>query len=223
MGRIRMKQRGFVNLLLVVSIMAITAAVTVGVVWLAGGQRGYFSKNTTPYMPRSIAVKTYQSKDGTMEFQYPPKLTVAESKGKISIRHLVYFNHIDPCDLKDGTRKLSTIEDFFVSIEFTTAKDMSDFSHFLPAERPDSEYVSRGDLKGFLVYNGVEGCGEDVYYFPISTTNKILRVTNFHPAEFNEAGTSEAKKYRELPAAILPEEREKILGEILSSFKFLKQ
>jgi len=46
-----MKRRGFVNLLLVIGITAITAAATVGGVWLLGRERGYFSQGGGQYMP----------------------------------------------------------------------------------------------------------------------------------------------------------------------------
>ena len=214
-----MKRRGFVNLLLVIGITAITAAATVGGVWLLGRERGYFSQGGGQYMPRSIVIKTHQSKSGAVEFQYPSRLAVSEEKGKIFIRHSAHFNHVDPCDLKDGTRKLSTIDDFFVSVELVAVKEASELSSvFAAAGRSNAEDVVFGNLEGFRVYSGSHGCGHTVYYFP-APPDKVLVVENWPAAEFERAATADVQKYRELPAVILPEEREKILHAILSSLK----
>ena len=150
--------------------------------------------------------RSYRSKSGAIEFTYPSKLKVTESKGVISIRHSVPFDHMDPCDLARGKRRLKNIEDFDVEMRIVVFPDL----------RSTKERITLGTHKDIVrIESGVEGCGTVTYFISVGTKIE-LAIKAYWVAEFST--TSEAV-YRLVPDIIIPEEHEKILHEIIASIR----
>lgn len=72
-------------------------------------------------------------------------------------------------------------------------------------------------LIGYKVTSGVEGCGRDNFYFPMSE-QQTLFINRPFISEFSSIVT-DGQKYLNLEGVIKPEEADKIFNNILSSIK----
>lgn len=174
-------------------------------------------------------VKTYRG--SSFEFQYPFNLNLYSQEKTIRLTHSVPYRHTDPCDMRDGAKPLDEITDFDVSIEYFN-KNLGDTARSIIPQQLIADYIKGnsfritpgvvdeykiGNLKGYKITNGVEGCGVYNYYIPLST-NKTLYISRSFVPEFNAINT-EYQKYLSVPGIIPPEQEENIFNSILSSFK----
>ncbi len=72
-------------------------------------------------------------------------------------------------------------------------------------------------LIGYRVTSGVEGCGRDNFYFPMSA-EQTLFINRPFVSEFSPI-VSDGQKYLSLDGVIKPEEADKIFNDLLSSIK----
>ena len=81
------------------------------------------------------------------------------------------------------------------------------------------DVINIGSLEGYRITQGVEGCGEYTYYFPI-TTEVTLVVVRYFITELNPI-TVDYEKFLNLPDVISPIKEEKLFNQILSTFQLL--
>lgn len=163
-------------------------------------------------------LKTYS--DSSLSFEYPSLLSVKKEGEVIKLAHSVAYKHPNPCDFKGDAPPLERLSDFDVSI-LVVDKSVKDYIQ--SGGWPNREYVLEnpyklGDFQGYRITPGIEGCGQDLYYFVISP-NKTLVITRPLIAEFNSIN-AEYQKYLSLPGIITPTQAEDIFTKILSTLKF---
>ena len=112
---------------------------------------------------------------------------------------------------------LDRFTDFGVSIKIVNQNLKT---YLQSSSYPSWDYVSKnifkfGSWDGYRVTQGLEGCGSDVYYFPVSK-NKSLIISRSLIPEFTTAPDTNVQR---LPGIITPYQNEKIFAEILSSLK----
>lgn len=184
----------------------------------------------TPTIIKDENLKTF--KLGELEFSYPDKLILSESKDWVFLSHTLNKKHINSCDLKDGL-EINSASDFGVSFSLKN----SDLKSLIKEDNhPDMlKYIFKGDsiilekdsfvskykigvLDGYKISTGVEGCGDSTYYFPISTNETLVVKRNFY-LETLQVGREELVN---MPGFISENQEEQIFKDILSSIKGLK-
>jgi hypothetical protein len=76
---------------------------------------------------------------------------------------------------------------------------------------------SAGQLKGFAIYEGVEGCGHTIYYFPLSN-NRVLVVENAMVQQLSGVVSSDLEKQiLAVPGAISRQKNNQIFVKLLES------
>lgn len=177
----------------------------------------------------------YKNEKQGYELRYPKGIIATSEAGpRITMTHAIPLEHQDPCDFKGDAPLLKTLTDFKVSLEVvnqslreTIIANESDFlvSNFLVDDKltiaPDFiDAVNIGQLTGYRITSGVEGCGEYTYYFPLGPGNVLVVkrsfITELKPIIVNY------QEYLRLPGVISPDEEEKLFNRILSTFRFLQ-
>ncbi|MCL5666877.1 MAG: hypothetical protein M1383_03845 [Patescibacteria group bacterium] len=178
-------------------------------------------------------LKTYQNQDLGFSFQYPSKLSPAEKSGVVELSHQIpYQNHGD-CDMKGDEQTYDNLTDFKASFQIyngTAAQAARKMSPYLPAENFSGDtlkispgFIDKyqvGNLTGFSIYEGVEGCGHTVYYFPVSGNRVLVAENMMVQALSGIFSDMREKEILAIPGAISRQENRQILEQILSSVKF---
>lgn len=166
---------------------------------------------------------------GTLEFSYPQTLTLEKNTYAVTLTHSIPHEHPNTCDFKGDAKPLKNLTDFSASFKFF-AKPMAVVIKSNPQSYLASQITSDGQLtlspgtidsyeagklKGYKVTEGVEGCGQYLYYFPISSHETLLVTRAFVP-EFNSINGQAATNLK-LPGIIPPAEAETIFKAILES------
>ena len=175
--------------------------------------------------------KTYRSDSIPFEIKHPTELRVEQgSVGELIFVHSIPHQHPDPCDFGDTVHALKELVDFHVSVRLApkdfretvmegeiglVAEYVSDSALTVVPGWIDA--VTIGELSGYRIQFGVEGCGGFRYYFPLSP-QQTLFVTRKLITEFNPI-IGNYKDYLQLPGIITPEEEEKLFSKMLASFK----
>jgi len=174
-------------------------------------------------------LKTYRG--SSFEFQYPSNISLVSKGETVTLAHAVPYRHTDLCDMRDGARPLDKITDFDVALQLYK-KSLNETVRANIPENMIQDYFQgnsikvspgfiddfkSGNLKGYKITEGVEGCGVYKYYLPLSANATLYLARSFVP-EFNPINT-EYQKYLNVPGVIPPEQEEKIFQSILSSFK----
>lgn len=179
--------------------------------------------------------------DEKFEFKYPKdilNLNVNVLDDTITLRHAIPFSHVDPCDMRDNPQTLAQLTDVDITIKFI-AKDLggalteiegSDFvtENFYSGDSGFEslrtspgfiDFIEIGSLQGYRVTSGAEGCGQYTYYFPALREGRVLVIKRTY-GELTSLDSA-SQTYRKLPGVIQPNEEEKIVHAILSTFKEL--
>lgn len=162
--------------------------------------------------------KLYQNKKHAYIFRYPAKLDLFENYGgknitqTIFLRHWIPFENTGGCDMAEPQPLAKTLNDLTISFEIRNEKVQLDYD--------DGDY-SAGILQGKYVYEGVEGCGPDVYYFPVQE-NRTLIVRRWIPQILSGIVSPEfTREIENVPGVILRQESEQLFNQILSTFEFV--
>lgn len=155
--------------------------------------------------------KTYTNTKDGYSFEYPDKLTLS-TIGEVRLSHTIPFeNHDGGCDMKGDSKLSTTLTDFGLSFGVVSGDKKPSYV--------DGNF-SAGSLNGVWAYMGAEGCGQTVYYFPISG-NRTLIVTKQELQVLSPVVAPDVRnKVLAVPGVISYEESNKIIKEILSTFKF---
>jgi len=184
---------------------------------------------STPSSPDIAGWAMFRNSIRGFEFRYPESLLkLTTSKRDVKIEHSVLFEHPDPCYFGDLIREpLSHVIDFSVSIRVTADGIASAMAHntFLVAELPDViepgylEGIKIGELLGYRIAHGTEGCGYYGYYFSVNRDTTLI-VIRTYATKLNPI-TRDFQSYLQLPGIISPAEADKLFNQILSTFRWL--
>ncbi|MFA6405088.1 MAG: Ser-Thr-rich GPI-anchored membrane family protein [Candidatus Paceibacterota bacterium] len=174
---------------------------------------------TSPQINTSIW-KKYS--DDLISFEYPVLISSKQDEGTITLSHSVAYRHYNQCDdFKGDAPPLDRLSDFGVSLKVVN----QNLKAFVQSSvYPGWDYVSKnpfkfGSLNGYRVSSGVEGCGEDIYFITISSTQTLV-IHRGYVAEFNSIN-EDYQTYLNLPGIISPNKGEEYFNHILSTLKFI--
>lgn len=159
--------------------------------------------------------------DASLSFEYPALISAKQDGGTITLGHSVAYKHPNLCDFKGDAPPLDRLGDFGASLKVVN-QNLKDFVQ--SSAYPGWDYVSKnpftfGSLSGYKVSSGVEGCGEDIYYLTISSTQTLV-IHRGYVAEFNSIN-GDYQTYLNLPGIISPSKGEEYFNHILSTLKFI--
>ncbi len=179
------------------------------------------------------AIVTYRNANLGLSFTYPKILTANSNAQSVTLHHEVPFVHHDYCDFKgEGDTTINTLTDFNVNFH-TENKGVVDTmkleSPYIPQENfvngevvPSPGFIDvyeAGNLKGYRIFEGAEGCGQTTYYFPISNT-KTLVIKEELITVFTGAIDIENKSAAEaVPGVLNREKSTEIFESILKTLK----
>ncbi len=180
------------------------------------------SDTSVPPVANKIANTNWKTFSNTsFTFSYPVMLTLKQDGETITLSHSIAYKHNDFGNMKGGPGAvLDRFTDFNFSLEIVSqnSKDMQ-------AVKEKEGYVFQafnvGTLKGFTTSEGVEGSGQDIYYFGISPS-KTLVVTRMLIPEFGSIN-GDRQTYLNLPGIIPPNQEVEYFTKILSSLQVQQQ
>ena len=186
-------------------------------------------KPTSSVEAPSTLFQEYKNEALGLAFSYPAKLSVEESSGKIIASHSIPYRN-SGCDMRGDSEVQERLSDFkltFQMIDKDLVSAMKTISSYIPEENFENGMVKEspgfidratfGTVDGFAIFEGAEGCGHVIYYFPMGQS-KTLVVT--HDIVFEFSGVVAAERRDEVlavPGVITPEEAEQIRDSILRS------
>jgi hypothetical protein len=184
-------------------------------------------------IPTDQTTTTYKNSSLGISFSYPKILTASTTSEMVVLHHEVPFVHHDYCDFKgEIDTTINTLTDFNVSFRIKNKNlvdTMKELSPYIPQENFINDMViespgfidkfSVGNLSGYKIFEGAEGCGQTTYYFPLSN-NKTLIVQEELITVFTGAiDVENMDKALAVPGVINKEKSGEIFTSILSTLK----
>ncbi len=181
---------------------------------------------------QQASLKSFSGRAVPVQFQYPAELAVTEASSSVTVNHQVPFENHGPCDMKGDPNTYPTLSDFNVNIQVldgTVSQAVRQLSPYMPAENFSGNTLKLspgfidaakiGSFTGFAIYEGAEGCGHTIYYFPIDG-NRVLVVTKDMVQQFSDviASTTKAALLK-VPGVITPGLSDTIFKEIIESLQ----
>lgn len=196
---------------------------------LLGGSFWYYKKSTVKPVDQNIS--SYRNSNLGIFFVYPKKLTVTGNNISTTLHHQVPFTHHDFCDFKgEGTTTIDSLTDFNVTIHAVNKNlinTMKSESPYIPEENflngevvPSPGFIDRvdfGNLKGFSIFEGAEGCGHTVYYLTVSDNKTLVIVNDFITIFSGAIDTENMTRALAVPGVIGKLEAETIFSSIVTS------
>ncbi|MGE5298014.1 MAG: hypothetical protein ACM3KM_02540 [Acidobacteriaceae bacterium] len=201
--------------------LAVTVVVTAFVLALASVIYSFLawqelSSTIAPIVFHRTMVKTesgnlaYASKKAGISFEYPDFMQASEDDGVVMIAHSIPFENFGPCDMMGDGPKQERLTDFLVTLEVVNKK---------MTPRNDDGKITAGNWSGHYEYDGAEGCGQFIYYFPLEgKTPKTLVVTKDMVQALSGISSSwKESEILKVPGAISREKSDELFKEILST------
>ncbi len=196
------------------------------IVLIISGIWFYTSSKKIPVNPD---ISSYRNTNLGISFKYPKILTVKGSNSSITIHHEVPFEHHDFCDFKgEATTTIKNLTDFNVELHIVSkglVDTMKSESPYIPEENflnntvvPSPGFidpVSYGDLKGFSIFEGAEGCGHTIYYLSINSNKTLVIVNDFITIFSGAIDTENMAKAEAVPGVINKAKAEEIFNKIV--------
>lgn len=157
--------------------------------------------------------QTYTNQEYGYSFKYPTNLTLYDKNNIITLNHSIPYVNSGDCDMSGGIQQYDNLNDFNVTFKIKLSKEIE-----LPPYY-DGDYKS-GILNGKWYWEGIEGCGEIKYYFPIANGKTLLVSKDLVQAYSGISTVWDMDKILNTPGVITYEESEKIFDQILSTFNF---
>jgi hypothetical protein len=174
-----------------------------------------------------------QSQDN-LSFSYPSTLLNLNSTSTTtSLTHSLPYSHPNPCNFSGNLpQNLESLTDFSMHIQYlnqnlktTLTKDQG--SQFIKdnMSQENKLKISKGfidssaigNFSGYRLTQGVEGCGNYTYYYPIKDQG-TLKITRDMITEFNTI-VADYSKYLSLPGIVPPYAESKIFTRIVDSIQ----
>jgi hypothetical protein len=183
-------------------------------------------------MSQKLGWEIYKNEALKIQFEYPKKIvSLLEEQNKISLNHSVIFEHNNPCDFKGDGLKLKELADFKVNLELFKGdleaavknQESEDFvSNYLSEKKLKLEpgfidEITIGSLNGYVVTQGLEGCGQYTYYFPLNSENTLIIWRSFVPEL--QPIVEGYQKNLQIPGIIYPNQEESLFNQIFSTFQ----
>lgn len=176
-------------------------------------------------------IATYTSEANGISFTYPTTLKTTEANGIVSVHHEVPFVHHDYCDFKgEGNTTVPIMPDFHLEMHVENLNMVATMKHespYIPKENfvnntvvPSPGFidpVQLGNLKGFSIFEGAEGCGQTTYYLSLTTTRTLVAKYKLVTVFTGAIATEEKAKAEAVPGVINKEKGEAFLNNILST------
>jgi hypothetical protein len=178
--------------------------------------------------------EVYKNEVLKIQLEYPKEIvSLFQEQNKIFLNHSVIFEHNDPCEFKGDGLKLKELTDFKVNLELfkgglSEAVKKNESADFVSNHLLDKKFklepgfideIAIGSLNGYVVTEGVEGCGQYTYYFPLNSNNTLIVWRAFIP-EFQPI-VVDYQKNLQIPGIISPEKEETLFKQIFSTFKLI--
>lgn len=164
--------------------------------------------------------KTYSG--AAFSFRYPPNFALKIKNRQVQLLHKVRFHHTDPCDASDRPGDLDFLEDFNVTFNIEKPNGDSKTGEVTKEdwETTSEGLIDTGNLKGEVMLNTVEGCGQYVYSFP-AKNGKMLKIVRLQISLFNPTAFQygEDKKALKLKTVVKPAEEIRIFKLVVESIK----
>lgn len=167
-------------------------------------------------------------------FAYPEdQLELDDEDESIILSHGVPYTHPDPCDFRGDGTILDEVTDFHLTIEQTGATLIDAVSSRMHWTAPDKELFITEDGKdlresegfievmnfdnvsGYVVLQGVEGCGQFIYFLENEDGNVVI-LTDKYVTELSGV-LGDTSTYESLPGIILPPQHGDILNGLLNT------
>lgn len=189
----------------------------------------YYKKSQTK--PVDSNVYSYRNLNIGIAFKYPKNLLVKGTNQSVVIHHDVPFEHHDYCDFKgESTTTSPTLTDFNVTMHMSDKsliESMKYESPYIPEENflngkivPSPGFIDPvdfGNLKGFSIFEGAEGCGHTVYYLEVSDKKTLVVVNDFITIFSGSIDTEHEKEALAVPGVINKESSIDIFNAIIKS------
>jgi hypothetical protein len=187
------------------------------------------SANASPaQIPQKESWVSYRLQGDIISFRYPADLvSLKEREDGIFLSHSVPFVHENPCDFGAGPEITYTeFGDFAVSIEFDdrTIEEILADSWLGPMVQGNTmectsgvDSVQYGNLRGYCIHQGFEGCGKRQYYFPLDSG--VISIVRNIITYYESAPRELIDKLYEIPGVITAESEEKLFVEIVETIE----
>jgi len=156
--------------------------------------------------------KTYRDSQYNYEFRYPEKILLSNEGETVSLNHQIPYRNSGECDMVGGDKIYELLTDF--SATFKIVDGLKKLNVI------DGE-LSAGGLQGVYEYNGAEGCGETVYYFPFgSDKTLVIKRANVQILSGLRNNSDEREQILKILGAISKEENDRLFKGMLETFRF---
>ena len=212
-----------------------------GVALLAGCNRQAINQTQSPTplvesTNESADWQTYKNDKYGFEFKYPTKIQLIENGDQIILNHKIPYENHGSCDMTGDQTTYPMLDDFKVSIKMFDSPlvaTIKKISPYIPEEnfidgnlKANPGFINeykKGSLNGFSIYDGIEGCGQMVYYFPITDSQTLVITDQLVQILSGVVPPSSSNEVLKVPGVITQEEHRKIFEQILTDFKFTKE
>lgn len=195
---------------------------------ILGGGFWYKNQRTQPKTQQETGYKEYS--DSNFYFKYPKEISLINEDQKVRMFHDIPFENTGACDMVGEEIVYSRLDDFGMEIErFNTPLEetVRTLSAYIPEENFVNgklvespgfiDKVTVGPFSGFAIYEGVEGCGHIIYYFPIGDTQTLVITHDSIQALSGVKGPETVNEILKIPGAISKEKSDEIFNGIVSS------
>lgn len=176
---------------------------------------------------------TYKSQKLGISFSYPKILTASTTKDSVILYHEVPFVHHDYCDFKgEIDTTIDTLTDFRVNLQ-TVDKNINDAIREMSPYIPEENFINgeinaspgfidpfdNGNLKGFSIFEGAEGCGHTIYYLKISDKKTLVVTRDFITVFSGAIDVENEEKAKAVSGVINKEKEEEIFETVMKTVR----
>ena len=150
----------------------------------------------------------------------------------MTLHHDIPYANTGACDMMGDNKTYDRLTDFEMTVQIVNKNltgTVKSLSPYIPQENfVNDELVASpgfidpytiGALSGFAIYEGVEGCGQTTYYFPVAS-DQTLVVTNASIQALSGARLPEkVAEVLIVPGAISREKNQQIFESVMKSLK----
>jgi hypothetical protein len=198
---------------------------------------GYFlwpkriEQTSTPPDQTTVDTAIFTSADQNISFTYPKTLSVIQKNNIITLSHTIKFANTDACDFKGTAKTSSTLTDFHTTIQLLNMTIASSAVTIDPTMATSTningdvllvspgfiDTYNAGQWNGYMVTEGVEGCGQITYYIPLSSSRTLVIQKQMIGALSDVADPTNKAKILATPGAISTELSNTIFSSLLQS------
>ena len=165
-----------------------------------------------------------------LNVSYPKELTTYQQDDIVVIHHEIPYQNTGACDMEGDSVVYPMLTDFHVTMRIVNSplvQTVKSISPYIPEENfaHDALKVNPGFIdsfevgafKGFVIYEGAEGCGVITHYLPIPGNKTLVVQKASIQALSGVRGQEEIQNILRVPGAIAPSVSDRIFTEILQS------